>query len=71
MRCCARSSCNCGATACAILSRPAPSPDGTALALVRAAPDGFYRVVLKDLRTGDQKELDLAAFLADPGPFLR
>jgi len=26
---------------------------------------------VKNLQTGDQQELDLAAFLADPGPFLR
>jgi len=53
----ATSALTCGASACAILSRPSPSPDGSALALVRAAPDGFYRVVLKDLQSGQERLL--------------
>jgi len=47
----------CAPTGCILLSKAVPSPNGLALALVRAAPDGLFRVVLKDLQTGQERLL--------------
>ncbi|MFO0584985.1 MAG: hypothetical protein U0229_22140 [Anaeromyxobacter sp.] len=47
----------CGANACRILGRPAPSPDGKFLAFARATPALDGRIMVLDLATGQERML--------------
>ncbi|MFT3913250.1 MAG: hypothetical protein QM704_03910 [Anaeromyxobacteraceae bacterium] len=51
----------CGAVACRILGRPAPSPDGKSLAFARATPAQDARIIVLDLATGQERILADAA----------
>jgi TolB protein len=53
----ATSALSCGSGACAVLGKARPSPDGRLLALVRATPDQVYRVVIRDLESGQERVL--------------
>lgn len=47
----------CGTSPCPILGRASPSPDGEAIAFVRATPAGGFRVVVRELATGAERVL--------------
>jgi len=47
----------CGSAPCAILGRASPSPDGRAMAFVRATPAGGFRVVVRELAAGTERVL--------------